>query len=183
MRRALEEGEGALRDGEVPVGCVFVVDGVEVARGGNRTNADMCATRHAELVAVDAAPRDVKWHQADLYVTCEPCIMCASALAQLGVKRVFFGCRNDKFGGCGSILHLHAGKYDVVEGLGADEAVALFRRFYNRQNERTVDTALQKRRRTSSPEAPAAAPPGASTAVSTAADGGASQNRPACACQ
>jgi tRNA-specific adenosine deaminase 2 len=87
----------------------------------------MCATRHAELVAVDSAPRGVAWREADLYVTCEPCIMCASALAQLGVKRVFFGCRNDKFGGCGSILRLHVGKYEVVEGLGAFWACPLRR--------------------------------------------------------
>jgi tRNA(Arg) A34 adenosine deaminase TadA len=75
------------------------VDGVEVARGANATNAAMDATRHAELVAVDAAlaaRRAVDWRNATLYVTCEPCIMCAAALAQLGLRRCFFGCSNEK---------------------------------------------------------------------------------------
>ena len=75
------------------------VDGVEVARGANATNASMDATRHAELVAVDAAlaeRRAVDWRAATLYVTCEPCIMCAAALAQLGLRRCFFGCSNEK---------------------------------------------------------------------------------------
>ena len=99
MQRALDLADAAVRQGEVPVGAVFVVDGVEVARGANETNAAMDATRHAELVAVDAAlaaRRAVDWRNATLYVTCEPCIMCASALAQLGLRRCFFGCSNEK---------------------------------------------------------------------------------------
>ena len=99
MQRALDLADAAVRKGEVPVGAVFVVDGVEVARGANETNAAMDATRHAELVAVDAALADrraVDWRNATLYVTCEPCIMCAAALAQLGLRRCFFGCSNEK---------------------------------------------------------------------------------------
>ena len=99
MRAALEQAELARRQGEVPVGAVFVVYGVEVARGANATNAAMDATRHAELVAVDAAleeRRAVDWRNATLYVTCEPCIMCAAALSQLGLRRCFFGCSNEK---------------------------------------------------------------------------------------
>ena len=113
------------------------VDGVEVARGANATNAAMDATRHAELVAVDAALAErcaVDWRAATLYVTCEPCIMCASALAQLGLRRCFFGCSNEKFGGCGSILSLHDRAFPCVGGLRKAEAVDLFRRFYDRDN-------------------------------------------------
>ena len=94
MQRALDLADAAVRQGEVPVGAVFVVDGVEVARGASATNAAMDATRHAELVAVDAAlaaRRAVDWRNATLYVTCEPCIMCAAALAQLGLRRCFSG--------------------------------------------------------------------------------------------
>ena len=66
--------------------------------------------------------------------------MCASALAQLGLRRCFFGCRNDKFGGCGSILKLHEDRFPCVEGLRKEEAVDLFRRFYDRENARTADS-------------------------------------------
>ena len=148
MARALDLARGALEVGEVPVGCVFVVDSLEVASGANTTNAELCATRHAELNAVAAAPAHVDWSKAELYVTCEPCIMCASALRQLRVKRVYFGCANDKFGGCGSILALHRGVFPVVPGIRADEAVALFRQFYDRDNVRTsADVRAVKRRR------------------------------------
>ena len=64
--------------------------------------------------------------------------MCASALAQLGLKKCYFGCRNEKFGGCGSILSLHEGHYPCVEGLRKAEAVDLFQRFYDRENQRTA---------------------------------------------
>lgn len=143
MRRALDLADAAVQNGEVPVGAVFVVDGKEVARGVNETNAAMDATRHAELVAVDAAlaaRREVDWARATLYVTCEPCIMCASALAQLGLKKCFFGCRNEKFGGCGSILSLHERAFPCVGGLRKEEAVGLFRKFYDRDNAKVPAT-------------------------------------------
>lgn len=83
-------------------------------------------------------PEELK--KCRLYVTCEPCIMCAAALAQVQIGKVYFGCRNDKFGGCGSILHLHkdhpphhAG-YPVSGGMLEDDAVGLLRSFYNREN-------------------------------------------------
>ena len=157
MQRALELAETAVADqGEVPVGCVFVNDNnVEIASGANETNQAMCATRHAELVAIDgalqrAAKRNqpIDWTRCALYVTCEPCIMCASALSQLGIAKCYFGCRNDKFGGCGSILSLHEGNFDIVEGLREAEAVDLFRRFYDRENARTVGTATHGDKRT-----------------------------------
>ena len=155
MQRALDLADAAVRQGEVPVGAVFVVDGVEVARGANATNAAMDATRHAELVAVDAAlaaRRAVDWRNATLYVTCEPCIMCAAALAQLGLRRCFFGCSNEKFGGCGSILSLHDRAFPCVGGLRKAEAVDLFRRFYDRDNtkvpsDRRGDTRRKRKAR------------------------------------
>ena len=132
MRLAECEAEAALRMGEVPVGCVFVCDGRVVARGHNLTNTELDATRHAEMVAVDALAEEAAARAAPsldgrkkpcahggqneknrilegctLYVTCEPCIMCAGALAQLGLQRAVFGCANDKFGGNGSVLCLH----------------------------------------------------------------------------
>ncbi len=113
------------------MGCVFVRNGEIIAKARNRTNElrnvntnflhvlDICtewlsqATRHAELEAIDGIlsdkvltpeMREYPLSETALYVTVEPCIMCASALRQLGIKEVFYGCENDRFGGCGSVL-------------------------------------------------------------------------------
>ena len=154
MRSALREGELALKRQEVPVGCVVVRPSISggadtlVCVGSNETNESKNATRHAELVAIDALLRDggstSLLGQCELYVTVEPCIMCASALSQLGIGRVVFGCHNDRFGGCGSVLELnnkaalpaspeHRG-FPCSSGLLRDEAVAMLRRFYSHTN-------------------------------------------------
>ncbi|KAL3934664.1 MAG: hypothetical protein SGARI_003290 [Bacillariaceae sp.] len=81
----------------------------------------------------------------ELFVTCEPCIMCAAALATVGIKRVVFGCKNDRFGGCGSLLHLHKPEQDTVQGAGSpgyeitsglleEDAIRLLQKFYDREN-------------------------------------------------
>lgn len=84
--------------------------------------------------------------QCQLYVTCEPCIMCAAALADMKIGRVIFGCRNDKFGGCGSILHVHQGDagYPILGGVLKEEAIGLLRSFYSQENHHAPD---EKRRR------------------------------------
>lgn len=82
------------------------------------------------------------------YVTIEPCIMCASAIAQLGVKRAVFGASNDRFGGCGSVLSLNLNKeevmYEVTRGVFHDETIHLLQCFYDRENQHAPDS---KRRR------------------------------------
>jgi len=128
------QAEEALASSEVPVGCVFVRKHDIIARARNRTNElrnvtirpppgplvlipALQASRHAELEAIDyiladkqLTPDSTRNPLADtvLYVTVEPCIMCASALRQLGIKEVFYGCENEKFGGCGSVLGVNA---------------------------------------------------------------------------
>eukprot|EP00898_Chlorokybus_atmophyticus_P007802 jgi/Chlat1/8022/Chrsp7S07761 len=156
MRLALAEARKALDRMEVPVGCVLVRDDEIISHGSNRTNETRNATRHAEMEAFDAAIAkfgNVDWHKCELYVTCEPCIMCAASLSILGVKRVYYGCGNDRFGGCGSILSLHedgcgscgsssedsssavkAASYVCVSGVFAKEAIALLQDFYIRGN-------------------------------------------------
>ncbi|DBA91452.1 TPA: tRNA(adenine34) deaminase [Trebouxia sp. C0004] len=126
MRRALHQAEIALARQEVPIGCVFVLDNTVIGVGSNMTNTTRNATRHAELEAIDqllaASGNTVDWSRCTLYVTCEPCIMCAGALASLGIGHVYYGCQNDRFGGCGSILSLHekgcgtCGRYLQVSG-------------------------------------------------------------------
>ncbi|EED93975.1 hypothetical protein THAPSDRAFT_268551 [Thalassiosira pseudonana CCMP1335] len=172
MRQALCVARTALDIGEVPVGCIvpyMASHSVIVSHGANQVNATRDATRHAEIVAIDRMltkgrssdqlklPPEI-FANCDLYVTCEPCIMCAAALSVMGIGRVFFGCRNDRFGGCGSILHLH--KEDTLQsskhhgftihgGLLEEEAVALLRSFYDRENFHAPD---HKRKRKSAEE-------------------------------
>ncbi|KAI0092495.1 tRNA specific adenosine deaminase [Irpex rosettiformis] len=150
MRLAMEMAEEALAAGEVPVGCVFVRNGRVIAKARNRTNELRNATRHAELEAIDEifaskeltpAMRPYPLNETTLYVTVEPCIMCASALRQLGIKEVFYGCGNERFGGCGSVLgvngalgHPHHPPYNAWSGYARDDAIMVLRRFYVTEN-------------------------------------------------
>jgi len=122
-----------------------------IAKARNRTNELRNATRHAELEAIDSIladpsltpqPIDYPLQDTTLYVTVEPCIMCASALRQVGIKDVYFGCENDRFGGCGSILgvntralHPKHPPYTAVSGYGREAAIMVLRRFYLTENQ------------------------------------------------
>ncbi|XP_048491979.1 tRNA-specific adenosine deaminase TAD2 [Beta vulgaris subsp. vulgaris] len=158
MELAIQEAKHALERLEVPVGCVIVENKKVIASGSNRTNETRNATRHAEMEAIDTllqqwqrddglSPADIskKFSECVLYVTCEPCIMCAAALSFVGLKEVYYGCANDKFGGCGSILSLHSMSsqhsdfaepkgFKCTGGIMASEAVSLFQIFYERGN-------------------------------------------------
>ncbi|XP_024173487.1 tRNA-specific adenosine deaminase TAD2 isoform X3 [Rosa chinensis] len=160
MELAIEQAKLALDSLEVPVGCVIVEDGKVIACGRNRTNETRNATRHAEMEAIDTLLKQWRekrlstsevaeiFSKCNLYVTCEPCIMCAAALSIVGIKEVFYGCANDKFGGCGSILSLHSSSseplmsggvsqrkgFKCTGGIMASEAVSLFRNFYEQGN-------------------------------------------------
>ncbi|KAI0723568.1 tRNA specific adenosine deaminase [Earliella scabrosa] len=150
MQAAMDMAEEALAAQEVPVGCVFVRGDRIIARARNRTNQLRNATRHAELEAIDEiladkalTPDVTEYPLSDttLYVTVEPCIMCASALRQMGIKEVYYGCDNDRFGGCGSVLGVnsalphpkHPG-YRAHGGYLRDEAIMILRRFYITEN-------------------------------------------------
>lgn len=157
MKLAIDEAKHALERLEVPVGCVIVENNKVIASGSNRTNETRNATRHAEMEAIDAlllqwqqdglSQSDItkKFSDCVLYVTCEPCIMCAAALSFLGLKEIYYGCANDKFGGCGSILSLHVNNsehsissgakgFKCIGGIMASEAISLFQTFYERGN-------------------------------------------------
>lgn len=157
MQLALQEASSALTTGEVPVGCIFVSEsGAVITEGFNLTNQTRNGTKHAELVAIDklllSSSCDMQLlAKSTLYVTCEPCIMCAAAIAKVGVKRVVFGCHNDRFGGNGSILPIHNNAqyntqcYDVVTGVLKEEAVELFQRFYESENRRAPEAKRRKK--------------------------------------
>ncbi|ODN81040.1 hypothetical protein L202_03136 [Cryptococcus amylolentus CBS 6039] len=144
MREALNMAKEALSNDEVPVGCVFVKDGQAIARARNRTNEWRNATLHAELEAIDhLLPNNpAPLSSITLYVTVEPCVMCASALRQVGIGRVVYGCGNDRFGGCGSVIGVNSSRprldshpaYVAEGGFYREEAIMLLRRFYMSQN-------------------------------------------------
>ncbi|KAG9043720.1 tRNA(adenine34) deaminase [Tulasnella sp. UAMH 9824] len=150
MAEAMAMAQEAIDNNEVPVGCVFVRDDRIIAKARNRTNELRNATRHAELEAIDAILADPELTPSPtpryplsttiLYVTVEPCIMCASALRQLGIKEVYAGCGNDRFGGCGSVLNVNElphpvhPPYKAVYGYSRDEAIIILRKFYITEN-------------------------------------------------
>jgi tRNA(adenine34) deaminase len=101
MSIAIEEARAAGARGEVPVGCVVVRDGTVVARAGNRTIADHDPTAHAELIAIRAAASTLgseRLTDCDLYVTLEPCAMCAAAMSFARIRRLYFGAADAKGG-------------------------------------------------------------------------------------
>ena len=106
MKEALAEARAAYDAGEVPIGCVIVKDGVVIARAHNRTVADHNALSHAEMLALQAAIADHGWRlpDCDMYVTLEPCSMCAGAIVHARIKNLFVAARDPKSGACGSVL-------------------------------------------------------------------------------
>lgn len=170
MRLALEMAQEAFDHNEVPVGSVFVQRGRVIAKGRNRTNELMNATRHAELEAIDCILRDQPpasdafglepqanldnpMLSTTLYVTIEPCLMCASALRQIGIERVVFGAGNERFGGNGTVLPVHesqllayAPPYASVGGYYRDEAIMMLRRFYLTENTKAPNPKNKARR-------------------------------------
>ncbi len=138
MREALREAEAAFRDGEVPVGAVVVRDGRVVARGHNQVERLQDATAHAEILAIGAAASAAgSWRLLDatLYVTLEPCPMCAGAILLARVQRVVFGARDPEMGAAGSRVDLFSGsilrhRAVVSGGILDEETGALIREFF-----------------------------------------------------
>lgn len=109
MQEAIAEAKKAKRMNEVPIGCVIVKDGKIIGRGYNRRMKDKNTLSHAELIAIKKASKKLKdWRLDDceMYVTNEPCQMCAGAIVQSRIKKVYIGCMNPKSGCAGSIMNL-----------------------------------------------------------------------------
>lgn len=145
MEDALENAQQALANKEVPVGCVFVYQNEIIATGANMVNDTKNATRHAELICVDKVlsfcrDKNLDYnkvlHEISVVVTVEPCIMCACALNELKIKEIFFGCRNDRFGGQTvlNVFELLQSKVKVIGGIREDEAMVLLKQFYAGEN-------------------------------------------------
>lgn len=150
MIRALIQAQIALDAGEVPVGCALVDgSGNVIAEGRNRVNALRDATQHAEMVMLEALPLGTPLDECTLHVTVEPCIMCASALACVGLHKVIYYAKNQKFGGCGTVLDVSSHVSPPWTKLEAsfvpcDEVVELLQRFFARANPRTAGLRLCK---------------------------------------
>ena len=115
MSQALSLAREAEKDGDVPVGCVIVREGEIIGRGRNRREADGDATAHAELEAIrDACERLGSWrlHGCTLYVTLEPCPMCAGGIINSRIETVRYGVRDEKAGACGSVLNLFEERFN-----------------------------------------------------------------------
>ncbi len=139
MRFALAEAERAFALGEVPVGAVVAKNGEVVAAAHNTRETEKNATHHAELLAIDRACRALGgWRlwQCDLFVTLEPCPMCAGAIVNSRIRRVVYGAKDEKAGCCGSVTDLFALPFNhrpVVEsGLLEEESRALLQKFFER---------------------------------------------------
>jgi len=138
MKDALEEGRAAGASGEVPIGAVVVVEDAIVARAGNRTIADCDPTGHAEIVALREAARKIRNHRltgATLYVTIEPCAMCAGAMIQARIARLVYGADDPRAGAvrsCFSVLDHESlnHRVEVTAGVLADESLELLRAFF-----------------------------------------------------
>ena len=142
MYQALALAEQSAREGEVPVGCVVTLDGRIVGRGRNRREKSKTALAHAELEAISEACRTLGgWRlwQCTLYVTLEPCPMCAGAILNAQIPRVVYGARDEKAGACGSlvnILRLPGCRQPEMEGgVLADECSKLLRDFFRQLRE------------------------------------------------
>lgn len=138
MKKAMLQARKAEAIGEVPIGCVIVRDGKIIARGYNRRKKDKNTLSHAELIAIDKACKKTgDWRLEDcvLYVTLEPCQMCAGAIVQARIPLVVIGCRNEKAGCAGSILNLFNvekfnHKVETIEGVLGEECSRMLTEFF-----------------------------------------------------
>ena len=144
MKEALKEAEKAFREDEVPVGAVIVHSDKIIARGYNQVERLGDPTAHAEIIAITSAANylGTKWlNQASLYVTIEPCSMCAGALVLARVENIFFGASDPKTGACGSVINIANHKklnhrIKVTKGILELECSSLLKEFFRQKRKK-----------------------------------------------
>lgn len=157
MEKAFAYAKEALDNQEVPVGCIFVKDNEILAVGRNEVNKTKNATRHAEMICIDHIVNyctenhldiNTVFQKIDVYVTVEPCIMCAAALYDLKVHSVTYGCKNDRFGGSTvfNVAEVLKPVTVVKGGYRADDAMQLLKDFYKGQNPNAPPSKLKKKK-------------------------------------
>jgi len=138
MKEALKEAKKALKLEEIPVGAVIVRDGKIIARGYNKKELKKDATRHAEIIAIEKASKKLdNWRLIDceMYVTVEPCVMCAGAILSSRIKKVYIGTDDNRMGAVGSVLNLFEDytfnhKVEYEKGILKKEAETLIKDFF-----------------------------------------------------
>ena len=138
MRAALELAKVAAASGEVPVGAIVVKDGCIIGRGYNRRNTDKSTLSHAEIIAIKKASKavgDWRLEECTLYVTLEPCQMCAGAIVQARIPKVVMACMNPKAGCAGSILNIldmpeFNHQVETVRGVLEEECAMMLKNFF-----------------------------------------------------
>ena len=148
MREALRQAQKAYEANEVPVGAVVVRAGKIIARAYNQVELLKDATAHAEMLALtqaEAAVGDWRLTDCDLYVTKEPCPMCAGALVHTRVRRLIFGCADPSAGAAGSVMNLlqmpaFNHRCDITLGVLQDECVAILQNFFRKRRDEQSET-------------------------------------------
>ena len=143
MKEALKEAKKAYDKLEIPVGCVIVKDGKIVARGHNLKETKFDTTKHAEIIAIQKASKKLNsWRLIDceMYVTLEPCSMCAGAIINSRIKKIYIGTMDKKTGACGSVLNLFEDyefnhKVEVENGLLKNECEKILKDFFKELRE------------------------------------------------
>ena len=144
MKQALKEAEKAFELGEVPIGAVVVYEDKVIGKGFNQVETLQDATAHAEMIALSAAMNNLKsWRleKCTLFVTLEPCPMCAGAIALSRVEKLVFGAFDFKAGACGSVYNIVGDgnlnhKVKVISGIMADESQSLLNAFFSKLRSR-----------------------------------------------
>lgn len=147
MRAALREARAAAEADEVPVGCVIVHDGAIIGRGHNQVETLQDATAHAEIVAIGAASNALQSRhlsECTLYVTLEPCAMCAGAMVLARVGRLVYGAADPKAGACGSVLDvIHERRLnhrvEATAGVMADDCSSILKSFFARKRREAAE--------------------------------------------
>ena len=155
MQQALREAQGAFQEGEVPIGCVIVKDGKIIGRGRNHMETLQDPTAHAEILALGAASGALKnWRLegCTLYVTLEPCPMCAGAILNARISKVVYASKDKRLGALGSTYNILADNpinrvVEVTGGVMADEGLAIIQDFFQelrtRAKKKLPDTELE----------------------------------------
>ncbi len=138
MRLALAEAQLAKQRDEVPIGCVIVKDNCVIARAHNLKETVQMASAHAEVLAIDMASKQLgSWRLTgcDLYVTIEPCAMCAGLIYQARIRRLIYGSADPKGGACGTAMNVLENSYinhkvEVIAGVLRDECAAVMQQFF-----------------------------------------------------
>lgn len=151
MRMALRQAEIAYDAGEIPIGCVIVKEGKAIGKGYNQVESLHDATAHAEILAIGAAATALENWRLDgctLYVTLEPCPMCAGAILNSRLSRVVYGSKDSRFGGCGTTIDVlsHNALRRVVAvtpGILAEEGLGILQAFFQEMREKKGDSGVK----------------------------------------